>query len=446
MPAVAALLPQIVPDAQSDPHQRHQRLDPVGDGPARAGRGGRDLCVGVGASTGRRRRRSCRSSSSTSSPPSIGIGLLLLIPVVAVRRAGDVADRLLRGPGRRRALRHRTTRSCGGCSCCSRSSSSSRSPRPTSRRSWLVRSFDAGEEQNVVNLAVLEIAFSVGMMLGGILVASLFAKRSRIGMIVTSSLVFGGLSIGMGLSPNIWVFFGFMFLVGPGRAVLLDAVDDAAAGDRRARAAGPRVRVRRHRDGAWRCRSAWSCSDRSPMSCRSRCCWSRPGVLTFVVVGAAVWLPAGTRAIAAARAAAAAPGDARQRGGRGRSGDAPGPSDDGGCGSPRLETCSSTTPSRSRTRSSGWSRSRSITPTTSRRPRRVSSTPGTPRCPGRTRSRQTSHSASPGATRAMNPWAVRRLDTDRVVGMTTFCNIDQPNRHVEIGHTWIGRRAPSAPR
>lgn len=41
----------------------------------------------------------------------------------------------------------------------------------------------------------------------------------------------------------------------------------------------------------------------------------------------------------------------------------------------------------------------------------------------------------------MNPWAVRRLDTGRVVGTTTFCNIDQPNRHVEIGHTWIGIEA-----
>lgn len=41
----------------------------------------------------------------------------------------------------------------------------------------------------------------------------------------------------------------------------------------------------------------------------------------------------------------------------------------------------------------------------------------------------------------MNPWAVRRLDTGRVVGMTTFCNIDQPNRHVEIGYTWIGIEA-----
>lgn len=41
----------------------------------------------------------------------------------------------------------------------------------------------------------------------------------------------------------------------------------------------------------------------------------------------------------------------------------------------------------------------------------------------------------------MNAWAVRRLDTGRVVGETTFCNIDQSNRHVEIGHTWLGLEA-----
>ncbi|WP_243077005.1 GNAT family N-acetyltransferase [Microbacterium sp. SS28] len=43
----------------------------------------------------------------------------------------------------------------------------------------------------------------------------------------------------------------------------------------------------------------------------------------------------------------------------------------------------------------------------------------------------------------MNPWAVRRLSTGRVVGMTTFCSVDQPNRHVEIGYTWL---SPSAQR
>ncbi|MCR2785183.1 MULTISPECIES: GNAT family protein [unclassified Microbacterium] len=39
----------------------------------------------------------------------------------------------------------------------------------------------------------------------------------------------------------------------------------------------------------------------------------------------------------------------------------------------------------------------------------------------------------------MNPWAVLRDGV--AVGMTTFCAIDQPNRHVEIGYTWLGLSA-----
>ncbi|MDJ1112906.1 GNAT family N-acetyltransferase [Microbacterium dauci] len=35
----------------------------------------------------------------------------------------------------------------------------------------------------------------------------------------------------------------------------------------------------------------------------------------------------------------------------------------------------------------------------------------------------------------MNPWAV--VHDGRAVGMTTFCNVDQRNRHVEIGYTWL---------
>ena len=45
------------------------------------------------------------------------------------------------------------------------------------------------------------------------------------------------------------------------------------------------------------------------------------------------------------------------------------------------------------------------------------------------------------AAGSMNPWTVRRLDTGLAVGMTTYCNIDQPNRRVEIGHTWLGLAA-----
>ncbi|MGN8025068.1 GNAT family N-acetyltransferase [Microbacterium sp. 22242] len=38
---------------------------------------------------------------------------------------------------------------------------------------------------------------------------------------------------------------------------------------------------------------------------------------------------------------------------------------------------------------------------------------------------------------SMNPFAVVRVDTGRAVGMTTYCGIDQPNRVVEIGYTWL---------
>ncbi|MBV0894282.1 MFS transporter [Microbacterium sp. NC79] len=79
----------------------------------------------------------------------------------------------------------------------------------------LVRTFGTGNESlDIANLTILEIAFSVGMMLGGILIATVFAKVNRIGAIVVSSFVFGALSIGLGFSPNTIVFFAFMFLVG----------------------------------------------------------------------------------------------------------------------------------------------------------------------------------------------------------------------------------------
>lgn len=47
------------------------------------------------------------------------------------------------------------------------------------------------------------------------------------------------------------------------------------------------------------------------------------------------------------------------------------------------------------------------------------------------------HRLAEHAAGRMNPWAV--VAGSRAVGMTTFCNIDQDNRHVEIGHTWLSR-------
>lgn len=45
------------------------------------------------------------------------------------------------------------------------------------------------------------------------------------------------------------------------------------------------------------------------------------------------------------------------------------------------------------------------------------------------------------AAGGMNPWVVVRESDGEVVGETTFCNIDQENRRVEIGHTWLGLSA-----
>ena len=43
------------------------------------------------------------------------------------------------------------------------------------------------------------------------------------------------------------------------------------------------------------------------------------------------------------------------------------------------------------------------------------------------------------AAGTMNPWAVVAPD-GTAVGMTTFCNIDQENRRVEVGYTWLSPR------
>jgi DHA3 family macrolide efflux protein-like MFS transporter len=74
----------------------------------------------------------------------------------------------------------------------------------------IVRTF--GDE--VWKLTANELAFSIGMVLGGAAVAAWAGTWNRVRMILGSTLVFGVLSVGLGLSTNLWVFFGFMFLLG----------------------------------------------------------------------------------------------------------------------------------------------------------------------------------------------------------------------------------------
>lgn len=74
----------------------------------------------------------------------------------------------------------------------------------------VVRTF--GEEP--WKLAALEIAFSIGMVIGGATVAIWLANRSRMGLIMLSTYSFAVFTVAMGLTGNLWVFYGFMFLFG----------------------------------------------------------------------------------------------------------------------------------------------------------------------------------------------------------------------------------------
>lgn len=137
---------------------------------------------------------------------AIGIGFLLLIPVPTIRKAGDIAVSYFAdlAEGVKYTWRHPFVRwllTLFAIVFLLAAGPSYLTPL------MLVRSF--GEEAWM--LAVLEISFSVGMMLAGILIAIWAGTKNRVAMIVVTSIAFGVLTLGMGLTPNVWVFFALMF-------------------------------------------------------------------------------------------------------------------------------------------------------------------------------------------------------------------------------------------
>jgi DHA3 family macrolide efflux protein-like MFS transporter len=74
----------------------------------------------------------------------------------------------------------------------------------------LVRNF--GSE--VWLLTVLELAFGVGMVLGGALMAVLASKLDRIWTIIGTSITFGLLAIVMGFTTNLILFYSLFFFIG----------------------------------------------------------------------------------------------------------------------------------------------------------------------------------------------------------------------------------------
>lgn len=69
-----------------------------------------------------------------------------------------------------------------------------------------------GEE--VWKLTANEMAFAIGMTIGGALVAVWGGRFSRMRLIVISLLILSVINVALGLSPTLWIFLTFMFLCG----------------------------------------------------------------------------------------------------------------------------------------------------------------------------------------------------------------------------------------
>ncbi|MGW6131411.1 MFS transporter [Cellulomonas sp. NPDC055163] len=161
----------------------------------------------------------------------------------------------------------------------------------------VVRTF--GDE--VWKLTVNEVAFSVGMMLGGGAVAAWAANANRMTLLLRSTLVFGVLSVAMGLSTNMWVFFSLMFALGfavpffstPSTTVLQETVEPEMQG-----------RVFGFVGIVMALAMPVGMAVFGPLADRFRVeqLLVAAGVALFAVVGLAMALPGGRRSIAAAGA------------------------------------------------------------------------------------------------------------------------------------------------
>ena len=74
----------------------------------------------------------------------------------------------------------------------------------------LVRTFGS----DVWLLTILELSFGIGMVAGGALMAIFGSKADRLGMMVGTSILFGVLAVVMGFTTNLILFYSLFFLIG----------------------------------------------------------------------------------------------------------------------------------------------------------------------------------------------------------------------------------------
>lgn len=156
-------------------------------------------------------------------------------------------------------------------------------------------------------VTVLELAFSVGMIIGGILVSTVLARFSRMGLILFATFGFAVFTTALGLSPNLWVFYGFMFgfglLVPLFSAPFMTLVQETVDPDKHGR-------VFSYVGIVMALAAPIGMSVFGPLAdvISVQLLLVVAGALTVVVVVVAIALPSGRAAIAASRAVAAKEG------------------------------------------------------------------------------------------------------------------------------------------
>ncbi|RSD28416.1 MFS transporter [Mesobacillus subterraneus] len=74
----------------------------------------------------------------------------------------------------------------------------------------VTRSFDG----DVWELTAIEIAFSIGMMAGGAIIASWGGYKNRVRTMTLASFIMGACTLALGVVPIFWLYLGFMALFG----------------------------------------------------------------------------------------------------------------------------------------------------------------------------------------------------------------------------------------
>jgi DHA3 family macrolide efflux protein-like MFS transporter len=172
----------------------------------------------------------------------------------------------------------------------------------------LVRTFNG----DVWTLTMFELAFGLGMVAGGALIAVFASKVDRLGMIVGTSIFFGVLNLGLGFTTNLILFFAIAFLMGLAvpafSTAAMTLLQETVEPERQGRVFGF-VGIIMAVAMPLGMAILGPLADVMPVETLLIV----SGILTIAIVSIAVFLPAGKRAIAAAHSSTGSVVEARKQ-------------------------------------------------------------------------------------------------------------------------------------